>query len=89
MPSMKVTTVEISTNPPLLADLLALTAKGEEVLIAEHGKPLARLEPVATSPLSDSESALPKRILGLHEGQGWMSDDFNAPLPDEFWGGRI
>jgi hypothetical protein len=27
------------------------------------------------------------RILGLHEGQGWMSEDFDAPLPDEFWFG--
>lgn len=27
------------------------------------------------------------RILGLHEGQGWMSDDFDDPLPDEFWFG--
>lgn len=22
-----------------------------------------------------------KRIFGMHEGQGWISDDFNAPLP--------
>src|SRR5688572_12899180 len=27
-----------------------------------------------------------KRIPGLWEGQIWMSDDFNDPLPDEFWG---
>lgn len=26
-----------------------------------------------------------KRKTGLHEGQGWMSDDFDEPLPDEFW----
>lgn len=26
-----------------------------------------------------------QRIAGLHEGQIWMSDDFNEPLPDEFW----
>ena len=25
------------------------------------------------------------RILGLHEGTGWVSDDFDDPLPDEFW----
>jgi hypothetical protein len=25
------------------------------------------------------------RILGLHSGMGWMSQDFNDPLPDEFW----
>jgi Protein of unknown function (DUF2281) len=25
------------------------------------------------------------RVLGLHAGKGWISDDFNEPLPDEFW----
>ncbi|MCF4965646.1 type II toxin-antitoxin system VapB family antitoxin [Nostoc sp. CMAA1605] len=29
-----------------------------------------------------------QRVLGLHEGQIWMSDDFNDPLPDEFWMGE-
>lgn len=24
-------------------------------------------------------------IAGLHAGMGWMSDDFDAPLPNEFW----
>lgn len=28
------------------------------------------------------------RISGLHAGQWWMSDDFNDPLPDEFWLGE-
>lgn len=27
-----------------------------------------------------------KRVLGLLEGKGWISDDFTAELPDEFWG---
>ncbi|MEI6777848.1 MAG: hypothetical protein WCK70_13190 [Chloroflexales bacterium] len=25
------------------------------------------------------------RILGLHAGKIWVSDDFDAELPDEFW----
>ena len=29
-----------------------------------------------------------KRILGLHAGSVWMSDDFNAELPDSFWLGE-
>jgi hypothetical protein len=28
-----------------------------------------------------------QRIAGLHEGQVWISDDFNDSLPDEFWFG--
>ena len=30
-----------------------------------------------------------KRIAGLHQGQGWISDDFDDELPDEFWGDRV
>ncbi len=26
-----------------------------------------------------------QRVLGLHQGLGWMSEDFDAPLGDEFW----
>jgi hypothetical protein len=26
------------------------------------------------------------RVIGLHEGKGWISDDFDDELPDEFWG---
>lgn len=29
-----------------------------------------------------------KRVLGLHAGSMRMSDDFDAPLPDEFWFGK-
>ena len=43
----------------------------------QQGK--ARLVPVPGPALSG-----PRRF-GLHEGEVWMSDDFNAPLPDAFW----
>ncbi|MEB3178525.1 MAG: DUF2281 domain-containing protein [Nostocaceae cyanobacterium] len=29
-----------------------------------------------------------RRIAGLHEGMGWIAEDFNAPLSDEFWMGQ-
>lgn len=28
------------------------------------------------------------RIAGLNAGSIWMSDDFDEPLPDEFWTGK-
>ena len=31
------------------------------------------------------ENSETERVLGLHVGQGWVSDDFDRPLPDEFW----
>ena len=29
-----------------------------------------------------------ERVFGLHEGMGWMSDDFDDELPDSFWLGE-
>lgn len=39
---------------------------------------------------SAEPSPTPQRpfVLGLHQGQVWMSDDFDAPLPDSFWLGE-
>jgi hypothetical protein len=43
----------------------------------------------------DQESKLPeiekpdtpqRRRIGLDAGKGWVSEDFNDPLPDELWG---
>ena len=28
------------------------------------------------------------RVMDLHKGQVWMSEDFDEPLPDEFWLGK-
>lgn len=35
-----------------------------------------------------SVAAKSQRTLGLHRGKIWISDDFDAPLPDEFWLGE-
>ena len=29
-----------------------------------------------------------KRVFGMYEGQGWISDDFNDYLGDDFWYGE-
>jgi hypothetical protein len=39
----------------------------------------------------ENQSHFPKkqpRILGLHEGKGWMSEGFDEALSDEFWLGK-
>ena len=58
-----------------LSRLLARVAKGEEVVIAKAGKPVARLVPVAARP--------ERRVLGTERGRIWIADDFDAPLPDD------
>lgn len=35
-----------------------------------------------------SNQSSTSRIAGLHKGEIWMSEDFNEPLPDEFWLGE-
>lgn len=41
---------------------------------------LAQLEPAPTPPAT--------RTPDLHAGQTWVSEDFDAPLPDSFWLGE-
>ncbi len=70
-------TVNISEAQSHLPDLLASALDGNEVIITDDGKPLVRLVPIA--------SAKKKRVAGLNRGTIWTSDDFDEPLPDEFW----
>ena len=56
-----------------LSKLLQLALAGEEVVIANREEPIARLEIIKPK----------RRKLGTFAGQGWISDDFDAPL-DEF-----
>ena len=38
--------------------------------------------------IPDNAQSLQQRIPDLEKGKYWMSDDFNDPLPDEFWLGE-
>jgi len=55
--------------------LLARVEKGEEVVIARAGRPVARLLPSA------SEPAAP--VFGADRGAFTVPDDFDAPLSEE------
>ena len=54
-------------------ELLSRVLSGEEWILTDGEKPVARLTPVS------------RRIPGLHENAISISPDFDAPLPDEFW----
>ena len=73
-------TVSVDEAQNKLQELLAQALAGHEVIITERGKPVARLVPVAPSKK--------KRVAGLNRGTIWTSEDFDEPLPDEFWLGR-
>ena len=75
--------VDISEAQKRFVELIQVVQSGTVVIIMQNNQPLIRLTPIV--PL---EAKLPPRVLGLHNGQGWMSDDFNDPLPDSFWLGE-
>lgn len=78
---MATKTVNIHEAKTHLSELLALAMEGEEVIIAKANKPLVRLVPV--------EAGKKRRVAGLHKDEKWwIADDFDAPLPDEFWFGN-
>lgn len=65
-------TVDVRDLAQRLPELLTVIANGDEVLLVQDEKPVARLLP------PDEERA--ERIPGLHRGEVWLSDDFDAPL---------
>ena len=71
-------TVSVDEAQNKLPDLLAQALAGNEVIITEHGTPVARLVPVV--PHSKK-----KRIAGLNRGAISTSEDFDEPLPDKLW----
>ena len=55
--------------------LVERAAAGEEILIAQGGRPVVRLISARPSP-----PKRPRRV-GALKGKIWMSPDFDAPLP--------
>lgn len=70
--------VEIQQTETSLKELLSLIDTGTEVILTEGNTPIARLVPIAASPVQS-------RVAGLHLNAISVSDDFDEPLPDDFW----
>ena len=70
---MKAKTVDINDAQAHLKDLVHEVTAGTHVILSEDNKPVAQLVPVG------------KRISGLHQNSIWTSEDFDAPLADNFW----
>lgn len=66
------TTVNVQDAKTRLSDLLARVERGEEVVIARSGTPVARLVPVG--------APAPRRFGGLALT---VPDDFDAPLAED------
>jgi prevent-host-death family protein len=68
-------TVNIYEAKTQLSKLVDLAASGTDVVIARSGRPVARLTSIG-------EERRPL-VFGLLEGEGWIADDFNDPLPED------
>jgi prevent-host-death family protein len=68
-------TVNLYAAKTHLSELVDRAAAGEEIVIAKAGQPKAMLVPLP--------SKKKKRELGFWRGKVWISDDFDAPLPEE------
>ena len=66
--------VNVAEAKARLPELIERAAQGEEIILARHGKPRARLVPLATD-----RRAL--RIPGKGKGRFRPRRDFDAPLP--------
>ncbi|MBG1260887.1 type II toxin-antitoxin system Phd/YefM family antitoxin [Nostoc commune] len=74
-------TFDIADLSDNLADLLSDIQNHVEVTLTRHGVPWARV-----LPLSQPQEQLVVPKAGLNRGSMVMSDDFDDPLPDCFWG---
>ncbi len=84
--------MEIREAQPRLKELVRKVHTGIEVLLTDGMTPLARLVPltstevvVETPPATPVVEPTESRIAGLHAGAIWTSEDFDDPLPLEFW----
>ncbi len=70
---MQVNLYEAKTQ---LSQLVDAASRGETIVIAKSGTPLAKLVPLNDGPK-------PKIKLGTMKGSVWIADDFDGPLPDD------
>ncbi len=69
------TTVSVHEAKTHFSKLLERVRQGEEIIIAEAGKPVARLSPLGPG--------VARRVPGSAQGKIVVAEDFDAPLPDD------
>lgn len=78
--------INIAEAKAQLSELAGRASRGEEIILARHGQPIARLMPLAHVVV-----AAPGRGFGIGRGDFTVPDDFDEPLPpdilDAFEGG--
>jgi len=73
--------IDIHSSQMSFNDVVSLVRTGAEIVLTDASIPFARMIPVSSPPSA--------RTPGLHAGVIHTSDDFDEPLPDEFWMGQV
>ncbi len=76
-------TVGLAEAEAKLSELLDRAERGEEVVIARDGRPVAKLVQVAAAPR--------RQLIGTLKGQIWTAPDWDVPMSEEElaeWYGR-
>ncbi|MCH7941936.1 MAG: type II toxin-antitoxin system Phd/YefM family antitoxin, partial [Proteobacteria bacterium] len=71
-------TVNMHEAKTHFSKLIERVRRGEEIIVAKAGKPVAKLLPIA--------QGAQVRVPGSARGKITMADDFEAPLPDDILG---
>lgn len=77
---MTTKTIDLKETKAKVAELLSLLADDSEIIFADGDKPVAKLIRIP--------EIAKVRVPGLHQGAIWMRDDFDEPLPTDFWVGN-
>ncbi|OAD20332.1 Prevent-host-death protein [Candidatus Thiomargarita nelsonii] len=73
-------TVDLIEAQKQFTEIVSLVQTGTEVILLANSQPVIRLMPIASTTQPPDAEDLGQRVLGLHEGQGWISEDFNEKL---------
>jgi antitoxin (DNA-binding transcriptional repressor) of toxin-antitoxin stability system len=77
---MRTRTIDVNEAHMKLDEVLVLLAEGDEIVLTDGTKPVARIVR-----MDDGKSVAQERVPDLFAGAIWTSEDFDQPLPDEFW----
>ena len=80
--------VNIHEAKTTLSKLIRRVEAGETVIIQRAGKTVAQIMPPPEMPDMAERERRFDALFGSMKGKIWMSDDFDAPLPDSFWLGE-
>lgn len=74
----------------VMQTLLNDFAEGEKIVsfATVESTAVGEASTLAEGRRSGEEPTIKQRIPNLRKGRGWVADDFDAPLPDDFWLGE-